>query len=126
MLINERRKTDRRPKIPRTGKNVGLGAALAALAIVFLFAYQTQSDGSDEVDSSAIAWQPSSTISCDSVDALSGELAVSKDLVCLRVHVGDGRERLVVMASDITGLVLVLDGDDVRWGGGRADAAVMV
>ena len=29
MLINERRKTDRRPKIPRTGKNVGLGAALA-------------------------------------------------------------------------------------------------
>lgn len=35
MLINERRKTDRRPKIPRTGKNVGLGAALAALAIVF-------------------------------------------------------------------------------------------
>jgi hypothetical protein len=112
MLINDLPKIDRRPKIPRGGKGLGFGAAIAALAIVF-FAYQTQTVEPDGIDTSSVVWQPATNFPCDSVEALSGDLAVGADLVCLRVNIPDQAARLVVMASDVTGIVLVIDGDTV-------------
>jgi len=112
MLINELPKIDRRPKIPKGGKGLGIGAAVTALAIVF-FAYQTQTVGPDAIDTSSVVWQPATNFPCDSVEALNQDLAVGADLVCLRIDVPDQGQRLVVMASDVTGIVLAIDGDTV-------------
>ncbi|GBE23936.1 MAG TPA: hypothetical protein ENG98_04715 [Actinobacteria bacterium] len=112
MLINELPKIDRRPRIPKGGKGLGIGAAIAALAIVF-FAYQTQTAESDAIDTSSVVWQPSSNFPCDSVEALNRDLAVGADLVCLRIDLPGQGQRLVVMASDVTGIVLAIDGDTV-------------